>query len=174
MIDGTRFRQTMGHFATGVAVATTRLPQGDPVGLTCNSIASVSLDPPLVLFCVDHEAQSRSAFLEAGHFSLSLLERGQEDLSLRFASSAAADRFEGLTLGEGVTGAPLLEGTIASLDCTLWKAVEAGDHTILIGRVEAARWGGAEEGMEGNVPSSPPTPGDPLLYFRGRYASLAP
>lgn len=178
MIDGTRFRQTMGHFATGVAVATTRRPDGDPVGLTCNSIASVSLDPPLVLFCVDHEAHSRSAFLEAGHFSLSLLGRDQEALSLRFASGSVTDRFEGLSLAEGATGAPVLDGAIASLDCTLWKAVEAGDHTILIGRVEAARWGGTEEGGEGGrageTSPSEEASGDPLLYFRGRYASLAP
>jgi 3-hydroxy-9,10-secoandrosta-1,3,5(10)-triene-9,17-dione monooxygenase reductase component len=159
MIEGTRFRRTMGHFATGVAVATTRRADGSEVGLTCNSIASVSLSPPLVLFCVDHEARSRPAFLEAGHFSLSLLGRGQEELSRRFASADSAERFDGVSTRDGVTGAPVLDGAVASLDCTLWKTVEAGDHTILIGQVEAA------------VAEGDP---DPLLYFRGRYGSIAP
>lgn len=159
MIDGRRFRTTMGHFVTGVAVATTRGADGLPVGLTCNSVTSVSLAPPLVLFCVDHGAQSRTAFLEAGHFALSLLGEGQEALSNRFATADPDTRFEGVQTRDGVTGAPLLEGALAWLDCTLEQTVEAGDHTILIGRVEAAdtRHGGA-----------------PLVYFQGRYGTLAP
>ncbi|TVP45464.1 MAG: flavin reductase [Gemmatimonadales bacterium] len=159
MIEETRFRQTMGHFATGVAVAATRLPDGSFVGLTCNSLASVSLDPPLVLFCVDHQATSRAALLESGAFSLSLLARDDEALSRRFAAAVPDLRFEGLALREAVTGSPILASALAWLDCSLWKTVEAGDHTVIFGRVEA---GGFRED------------GDPLVYFRGRYGTLSP
>ncbi|TVP43820.1 MAG: flavin reductase [Gemmatimonadales bacterium] len=159
MIEETRFRQTMGHFVTGVAVAATRLPDGTLVGLTCNSLASVSLDPPLVLFCVDHKAASRAALLESGAFSLSLLAREDEALSRRFATEFADDRFEGLAIREEVTGSPVLEAALAWLDCSLWKTVEAGDHTVIFGRVEA---GGFRDG------------GEPLVYFRGRYGTVSP
>lgn len=159
MIDGTRFRRTMGHFVTGVAVATTRLPDGTLAGLTCNSLTSVSLAPPLVLFCVDRSAASRAAFLEAGHFALSLLTQEDVKISERFALAAPELRFEGLAVRAEATGAPILEGALAWLDCTLWKTIEAGDHTVIIGRVETA--GFREDG-------------DPLLYFRGRYGSVAP
>jgi flavin reductase (DIM6/NTAB) family NADH-FMN oxidoreductase RutF len=159
MIEETRFRQTMGHFVTGVAVAATRLADGTLVGLTCNSLASVSLDPPLVLFCVGHQAASRAALLESGAFSLSLLAREDEDLSRRFASEIADDRFEGLALREEVTGSPILESALAWLDCSLWKTVEAGDHTVIFGRVEAGGFRGG---------------GDPLVYFRGRYGTVRP
>lgn len=159
MIEETRFRQTMGHFVTGVAVAATRLPDGSLVGLTCNSLASVSLDPPLVLFCVDRQAASRSALLESGAFALSLLSHRDQALSTRFAAEAADLRFEGLALREAVTGSPILESALAWLDCTLWKTVEAGDHTVIFGRVEA---GGFQED------------GAPLVFFRGRYGTLAP
>jgi flavin reductase (DIM6/NTAB) family NADH-FMN oxidoreductase RutF len=159
MMDGTRFRRTMGHFVTGVAVATTRLPDGTLTGLTCNSLTSVSLDPPLVLFCVDHAATSRAAFLEAGHFALSLLAREDVEISDRFALGDPDLRFEGLAFRTEATGAPILDGALAWLDCTLWKTIEAGDHTVIIGRVETA---GFREDA------------DPLLYFRGRYGTLAP
>jgi len=159
MIDGTQFRRTMGHFVTGVAVATSRLPDGTPFGLTCNSLASVSLDPPLVLFCVDHAATSRVAFLEAGHFALSLLAREDVEISDRFARTVPELRFEGLAVRTEATGAPILDDALAWLDCTLWKTVEAGDHTVIIGKVETA--GFREDG-------------DPLLYFRGRYGTVAP
>jgi flavin reductase (DIM6/NTAB) family NADH-FMN oxidoreductase RutF len=159
MIDGSRFRRTMGHFVTGVAVVTARLPDGTPVGLTCNSLTSVSLDPPLVLFCVDRAAASRTAFLTAGHFALSLLAREDVELSERFARSDPELRFAGVAVREEATGAPILEDALAWLDCTLWKTVEAGDHTVIIGQVET---GDSRED------------GHPLLYFRGRYGTVAP
>jgi flavin reductase (DIM6/NTAB) family NADH-FMN oxidoreductase RutF len=159
MIDGARFRRTMGHFATGVAVATTRRADGSLAGLTCNSLASVSLDPPLVLICVDHGASTREDLLDAGHFALSLLGSESEAVSLRFASGSREVRFDGIEVRTEVTGAPVLEGALAWLDCTLWKVTEAGDHTVLFGKVEAA----------GFDPEA-----DPLVFFRGRYGSLRP
>ncbi len=158
MIDGDRFRKTMGHFVTGVAVATARTPDGGYVGLTCNSLASVSLDPPLVLFSVDHGSRSRGALLEAGAFAISLLRREDEALSWRFAAEDPEDRFENVSTRFGVTGSPVLEGALAWLDCTLWKTVEAGDHTVFFGRVEAA---GHADG------------GEPLVFFRGGYGTVA-
>jgi 3-hydroxy-9,10-secoandrosta-1,3,5(10)-triene-9,17-dione monooxygenase reductase component len=159
MIDGDRFRKTMGHFVTGVAVATARTPDGGFVGLTCNSLASVSLDPPLVLFSVDHGSRSRLALLEAGAFAVSLLRREEEELSWRFAAEDAEERFENVPLRFEATGSPVLEGALAWLDCTLWKTVEAGDHTVFFGHVEAA---GFADG------------GDPLVFFRGRYGTVVP
>jgi flavin reductase (DIM6/NTAB) family NADH-FMN oxidoreductase RutF len=159
MIDGDRFRRTMGHFTTGVALATTRGGGGAPVGLTCNSIASVSLDPPLVLFSLDHGATSRQAFLDAGFFALVLLREEDGELSHRFAGGDREDRFQGVELREGVTGAPIVEPSLAWLECTLWKTVEAGDHTVLFGKVVAA----------GFDPEA-----DPLVFFRGAYGTVRP
>ncbi len=159
MIDGARFRRTMGHFATGVAVATTRRADGSSAGLTCNSLASVSLEPPLVLISVDHGASSRQDLLDAGCFALSLLGLEGEPLSRRFASGSRDDRFDGVGVRTEVTGAPILEDAMAWLDCTLWKVVEAGDHTVLFGKVEAA----------GFDPRA-----DPLVFFRGRYGTVRP
>jgi flavin reductase (DIM6/NTAB) family NADH-FMN oxidoreductase RutF len=159
MIDGDQLRRAMGHFATGVAVAATRLPDGTPVGLTCNSLTSVSLDPPLVLFCVDRKASSLAAFLDTGVFALSLLGAQAEEVSWRFALGDPEARFDGLSTHAEVTGAPVLEGALAWLDCTVWRTVEAGDHVVIFGGVEAA-------GHDLDA--------DPLVYFRGAYRTLGP
>src|SRR3954471_13888482 len=114
--DRRAFRNALGCFATGVTVITTVTDAGEPVGLTANSFSSVSLDPPLVLFCLGRNSQSFEAFTAAGRFAVNVLAEEQRDLSVRF-STAIGDRGEGVAWKTWETGAPILSGCLASLDC---------------------------------------------------------
>ncbi|AUN29319.1 flavin reductase family protein [Niveispirillum cyanobacteriorum] len=154
--DHRAFRDTLGCFATGVCIASATGADGRPVGLTVNSFTSVSLDPPLVLFCLDNRSESLSAFLEAPGFALSILSAEQQALSNTFARAPHATRWDGVAAVTGQGGAPLIQGALAVLDCTRHAIHEGGDHTILVGRVR----GFANQ------------PGAPLLYYRGGYAAL--
>ena len=129
------FRTALRSFATGVTVVTTRDREGRPSGLTASAFTSVSLDPPLVLVCVDHAATAHPDFRERGWFAVNILRREQEALSRRFAASGG-DKFGGVACHEGRTGLPLLDGALATLECRIVEAHEAGDHTIFIGQVE--------------------------------------
>ena len=151
----TEFRTALRCFAAGVTVVTTRDQEGRPSGLTASAFTSVSLDPPLVLVCVDHAATAHPAFRAHGWFAVNVLRREQETLSRRFAESGG-DKFHGVPCHEGETGLPLLDGALATLECRVVDTHEAGDHTIFIGRVEAATTGG----------------GRPLVYFHGSYHGL--
>ena len=151
----TEFRTALRSFAAGVTVVTTRDQEGRPSGLTASAFTSVSLDPPLVLVCVDHAATAHPAFRAHGWFAVNVLRREQETLSRRFAESGG-DKFRGVPCHEGETGLPLLDGALATLECRVVDTHEAGDHTIFIGRVEAATIGG----------------GRPLVYFHGSYHGL--
>lgn len=159
-IDPCRFRQVLGQFATGVTVVTTRF--GKTLhGMTVNSFCSVSLYPPLVLFCADHCSRTLSFLRESGIFAVNVLAEHQQELSDLFAGRRPgrdADRFAGMRWKTAATGAPVLEGTLAYLDCRVVVAYEAGDHTVFIGRVEA-------------LGAGPPAP--PLLFYGGRYGRLA-
>ncbi len=155
MIGPDDFRRLLGHFATGVTVVTTRDADARPAGLTVSAFASLSLDPPLVLICVDHKAESYPALQEAGRFAVNILTAEQEEISRRFASRQL-DKFAGIPHRAGSLGLPLLEGALAHLECTTVAAHVEGDHTIFVGRVE----GGAVAA------------GDPLLYYRGQYNRL--
>jgi flavin reductase (DIM6/NTAB) family NADH-FMN oxidoreductase RutF len=161
-VTGDHFRQVMGHFATGIVVATTRDPDGAPAGLTCNSVTSVSLDPPLVLFCVDRDSKTLPAFLQARAFALSILRETDEAVSRRFATGEPTTRFVDTPTWTAETGMPILSSALAWLDCDLHETVEAGDHRILLGRVRAS-----------GVSASPGAV-QPLLYFRGKYRTLSP
>ena len=178
MIDPDRLREAMGRFATGVTVVTGRKPSGEWVGFTANSLTSVSLDPPLVLVCVDRASSSRDALLESGRFAVSLLGRSQEDVARRFAGEAHREsRFEELSVRAGRDGVPILDGAMAWLDCRIWEVVEAGDHTVLFGAVETA--GTDEDPGDGATPGPesrrvPIRPGaDPLVYYRGEFGTVA-
>jgi flavin reductase (DIM6/NTAB) family NADH-FMN oxidoreductase RutF len=152
------FRKVLSHFGTGVTVVTTCDADKRPTGLTCSAFSSVSLDPPLVLVCVDHKAQSFPALRDGGRFAVNILRADQEAVSRRFATSKITDKFEGVPHHITDLGLPLVADALAHLECvTVGRHVE-GDHTILIGRVERA-------GAPG---------GEPLLYYRGRYERLAP
>jgi len=154
-IDRTELRRVMGHFATGVSIITTRDVDGRPYGLTANALCSVSLDPPLLLICVDKRAESHPAFTRSGSFAVNVLGHGHEDLSRRFAVSGG-DKFVDVPHRSGKTGVPLLEDVLAVVECRTVAVHDAGDHTIYIGEVEHLE----------------ASDGDPLLFFRGKYRRL--
>lgn len=155
------FRRAMGCFATGVTVVTCRV---GPIthGITINSLTSVSLNPPLVLICVDLKARAHDLIREAGVFGVNLLTEGQVDLSIFFARRLALDPNDELSQVPyrlGVSGAPLIEGCLAYLECRLTATHRAGDHSIFVAEV-----------IEATVASDDA----PLLFYRGRYPRLAP
>jgi flavin reductase (DIM6/NTAB) family NADH-FMN oxidoreductase RutF len=158
-MDDIEFRRVMGHFATGVTVVTASSGAGVPHGLTANAISSVSLDPTLVLVCVERTADTEPVIREAGAFAINILpeERG-EVLARRFAEVDTGDRFSGVAHRPGSTGAPILERALAWLDCTVHEELPGGDHTIFLGKVVA---GDADEGT-------------PLVYYRGGYGRFQP
>lgn len=155
-VDQTEFRRVMGHFATGVTVITTHDGAGTLAGLTANAVSSVSLNPPLVLVCVDKGAESYPAFSASGAFAINILSEEQEAISRRFAKSGG-DKFTGTGYRLGVTGSPLLSDVVAHIECKVKHAFDAGDHTIFVGEV-------LEIAVDGER--------DPLLYFRGGYRNL--
>lgn len=159
MIEPGEFRRVLGHFPSGVVIVTARAPDGFPCGLTVNAFCSVSLEPPLVLVCVDRAADSNSCIRAAGHFAVNVLpqDRGAR-LSRRFAVGEHGDKFHGLAYRTDTTGAPLLDDALAWLDCRVTETVEAGDHTVFFGEVLAAD---AREGL-------------PLVYYRGGYGRFVP
>lgn len=151
-----QMREALGGFATGVAVVTCGVVGENACAVTVNSFTSVSLDPPLVLFCLDRSAFHLERFLAADSFAVNILSDTQMELSNRLAQEIM-DGLEDLEIGSLATGCPVFPETLAVLDCRRERVLEAGDHHILIGRVVALR---------------PTTAADPLLYFRGRYAAL--
>jgi flavin reductase (DIM6/NTAB) family NADH-FMN oxidoreductase RutF len=156
-VDPADFRRALGQFAAGVTVVTTRDGQGRSLGLTVTAFASVSLEPPLVLVCVDHRSEAHAGFRHAGLFGISILAEGQRELSQRFAAGGPA-KFSGLALVKGTTGVPLIPGALAHLECRVSAAHAAGDHTIYVGEVLAVE----------------ARPGRPLLYHDRDYRRLAP
>ena len=149
------FRIVLGHFASGVTVITTTDADDRPAGLTASAFTSVSLDPPLILICVDHKSQTYPALLERGCFAVNILSVEQTEVSRRFASTRL-DKFDGLAHRRGALGLPLIDGAIAQIECTTVNTHVEGDHTIFVGLVEHAAVAA----------------GDPLLYFRGQYQRL--
>lgn len=154
-VESQDLRRVMGHFATGVTIITTRDCDGAPVGLTANAVSSVSLDPPLVLFCLDKKADCYESFASNDAFAINILSAEQADLSTRFATKGT-HKFEDVKYSESEQGCPLLDRATGYLDCRVVERHEAGDHTIYIARVESADVAGHE----------------PLLFFRGRYWRL--
>ena len=128
-------KNAFARWATGVTIVTAR--SGDRIhGMTVSAFTEVSLDPPLVLVCIDKDSSTQAVIAEGKIFAVNILERGQADLSSRFASKEVEDRrFDGLEYQTGVTGAPLLAGTVANLDCRLTATHDAGDHFIFVGEV---------------------------------------
>jgi flavin reductase (DIM6/NTAB) family NADH-FMN oxidoreductase RutF len=126
----------MGVFPTGVTIVATRWADGSPCGLTVNSFTSVSLEPALVLVCIDHGSNTHDRLVESGSFAVSVLSVHQADLAARFALEPSETRFENLSWTEGPTGDPLVQGAAAWLACTLEAVHPGGDHSIMLGRVE--------------------------------------
>ena len=150
--DEKEFRRVLGQFATGVTIITTRGKDGAPAGVTVNSFTSVSLNPPLVLWCLAHNSQNLLAFRKASHFAVNILAADQHALSHKFAASIP-DKFDGVDYEEGRAGVPLLKGVTARLICRKIRRLVGGDHDIFLGRVE--------EYMRAD--------GKPLVFHSGRY-----
>ncbi len=135
-VDGESLKQAMAAWTTGVAVVTAAHADGREAGLVMVSLAPVSVDPPLVLWSVDRASSSLGVWLEAPAFALHLLAADQEALAWQFARKGA-EKFDGLVLRRGLTGAPLLDGAVAVLECAVYAHYDGGDHVILVGRVVA-------------------------------------
>jgi flavin reductase (DIM6/NTAB) family NADH-FMN oxidoreductase RutF len=155
MFDPKELRRVMGLFATGVTVLTTRDADGRPFGLTANAVTSLSLSPPLLLICIDKKAETHPHFLSSRCFVVNILAEDQEDISTHFAKSGG-DKFGALRSSTNLDGVPILEGTLAHLECRIIETHEGGDHVIHIGEVQRAEIRG----------------GRPLLYFQGKYRHL--
>ncbi|GIU86429.1 MAG: monooxygenase [Acidimicrobiia bacterium] len=146
------FRTVLGHYATGVVIVTAR-DGGEPVGMACNSFTSVSLEPPLVLFCAAKTSTTWPRIQRAGAWCANVLAEEDEELCRLFAQKGA-DRFAGVAHRPGATGAPVLDRALAFVDCRTEAEHDAGDHVIVVGRV--VELGHRAEGR-------------PLLFYRGGY-----
>jgi flavin reductase (DIM6/NTAB) family NADH-FMN oxidoreductase RutF len=156
-LDAREFRQALGQFATGVAIITASDADGKPIGITMSSFNSVSLDPPLILFSVDRKALSLGAMLDAKGYAVNLLSRRQEHLSNQFAK-ALSDKWQSVEHSLGHAQAPLIQGALAHFECVPYAHYEGGDHIIFVGQVLRFNFHPDEE---------------PLLFFRGKYNSIA-
>jgi 3-hydroxy-9,10-secoandrosta-1,3,5(10)-triene-9,17-dione monooxygenase reductase component len=156
-VDRERFRQALGHFATGVTVVTA-LEDGEPVGFTCQAFFSLSLDPPLVALAAAKSSTSWPRIARAGAFCVNVLGEDQEAIGRIFAVSAAdtGDKFAGVEWRPGALGAPVLEGCLAWVECEVGIVHDAGDHELVTGRVGDLGIGR----------------GGPLLFYRGTYRRL--
>lgn len=155
-LDSDLFRSVLGRFASGVTVVTTRDPDGRDHGMTVSAFTSLSLEPPLILVCIDRAASVYSALHDAEWIAVNILSASQEALSRRFSHSGAEARFDGIGYSRSPHGAPVLDDVLACLECRIVARHEGGDHTILVAQVEGAN---ARDER-------------PLLYYRGGYAQL--
>src|SRR4029079_17901084 len=141
------------RFASGVSIVTARDDAGADHGMTVSAFASVSLEPPLVLVCIDHTSSMHALLLEHPRFGISVLSSEQEAYSRRFATDPDTGRFDGIAYSRGDSGVVVLDNALAHIECKVIQHHEAGDHTIFIAEVERAE----------------PRHGRPLLYYRGGY-----
>jgi 3-hydroxy-9,10-secoandrosta-1,3,5(10)-triene-9,17-dione monooxygenase reductase component len=152
-----QFRDVLGLFCTGVTVVTA-MSGDEPVGMTCQSFSSVSLEPPLVLFCPARTSRAWPLIQRTGRFAVNLLAHDQAEMSNRMASKGI-DKFDGVRWRPSVaTGSPLLDGILGYVDCTIHAVHEAGDHYVVIGKL-------LDLGQSADD--------DPLLFFQGRYRTTA-
>ena len=155
-VSSDEFRAALSRFLSGVTVVTTLASDNRPVGITVSAFSSVSLEPPLVLVCIDKRASLHSHLTEGRHFAVNILADHQQGISRRFAARDE-NRFEGAGYRCGVNGVPLLEGALAYIECRVVHVYPGGDHTIIVGEVE----------------STSVADHKPLGYFRGDYTGLA-
>ena len=155
MIDPDAFRAALGRFACGITIITARDTKGRDHGMTVSAFCSVSLEPPMILVCIGHEASMHDLMMRVEHVGISVLSAAQEAFSRRFADPET-DRFDGIGYTRGEHGVALLEDALVHLECDVVARHEAGDHTIVLCAVERAN---AYDGR-------------PLLYYRGGYAQL--
>lgn len=156
-VDPRRFRDALGHYASGVAVITGADEHG-PIGFTCQSFYSVSAEPPLVSFSVMKSSTTYPRIAQTGKFSINVLAHDQQHLSGQF-SRRGTDKWDGVEWDESEQGNPIIAGSLMWIDCEAWAEHDAGDHRIVVGRVvdlSPEDWSG----------------GDPLLFFKGAYRHL--
>ena len=150
------FRSALGRFASGVTIVTTRDASGKLHGITVSAFCSVSLEPPLVLVCIEKTTGSHFAFQESSSFVVNLLAADQQYLSDRFASHLP-DKFDTVKCRLGIDDLPVLDDTLATLECRLKTSHDAGDHTIFVGQIERTTIRDDEK---------------PLIYFHGNYREI--
>lgn len=155
-VDSMTFRKTLGCFPTGVTVVTARAADGSPLGVTVSSFTSLSLEPPLVLFCLDSKHLWLDAYEKFGFFAVNVLAEDQQMLSERFAGRQE-DKWSGIVHESGIGGAPVITGSLAVCECALHEVHQGGDHHIIIGRVERLSFNPLAK---------------PLVYFRGGYTGV--
>ena len=154
-VDGLAFREAIAHFATGVTVVTTTY-EGRPAGMTASAVCSLSLDPVLLVVCIDNRLATHKAIEASKRFAVNVLGRHHERFAMR-ATPAGTDRFAGLDWQPGHGGIPLLTDALATLECEIVAEHPTGDHWIVVGRVD-------------NLRTSPIT--DPLVFFAGALGAL--
>lgn len=155
LVDRERFRSVMGHFASGVTIISTR-HEGIDYGLTASAVSSLSLDPPMLLICVNKTTNTRAAIEASGVFAVNILGENQSEVARQFATSRP-DKFTGLSVSYGDLGVPLLKDVLATIECRVTEVVSGGTHSIFLAKVQTAQ---ATEEM-------------PLTYFRGRMGRLS-
>jgi flavin reductase (DIM6/NTAB) family NADH-FMN oxidoreductase RutF len=156
-IDPRDFRNALGTFATGVTIITAMAADGKPYGVTCNSFASVSLNPPLVLWSLGMFSQGLNTFQNASHFTVNILGESQQELANKFAKSSG-EKFAGVDWKPGLGNAPILADSVANFQCRAANRYYGGDHIIFLGAVEAYAYNRKE----------------PLLFARGGYGRFVP
>ena len=149
------FRDVIGHFASGVTVITA-LHQGEPFGTTASAVSSLSLEPPMLLVCLNKQSETGRALAACGHFAVNILGAGQADLADRFARKGG-NKFDGVATTPGQWGEPLIEEAIAALECAVTEKVTAATHYVFFAEVVSATARG----------------GAPLTYFKGQFAGLS-
>lgn len=152
-----RFRQVLGHFCTGVTVITTMDAEG-PAGFACQAFSALSLDPPLVLFCPSRSSATWQRIARSGHFCANVLDESQRELARVFGTSGG-DKFAGVGWSPAASGAPILDGVLTWVGCTVVAVHDGGDHNVVIASVTEL---------------GPVRPGEPLLFYRGRYGVPGP
>ncbi|PID46858.1 MAG: hypothetical protein CSB47_01870 [Proteobacteria bacterium] len=154
--DTETFRKALGQFPTGVTIVTTMSNEGEPVGMTVSSFNTLSMNPPLIAWSIDHKARSLSFFENAEYFAVNVLNEHQQDLSNLFACPGA-DKFNETEFTEGLGRAPLLPGCVAQFECRTWNTYPGGDHTIIIGEVLELRHDDSQRA---------------LVFYQSQYAAV--
>lgn len=149
------FRAALGRFASGVTVVTTRDGSGKLFGITVSAFCSVSLEPPLILVCIEKKTGSHHAFAESKAFVVNVLREDQQSVSNHFASHLD-DKFLSVEYDSGIENLPVLKNCLANLECRLHESYEGGDHTIFVGKIEKITVG----------------EGEPLVYWHGKYREI--
>lgn len=157
LFDSRAFRQALGHFPTGVAIVTTRTPEGRPVGLTINSFSSLSLEPPLIIWSLVNHSPSLSVFENCNYFAINVISQSQTEAALGFANSKVEDKFALVSHVDGEEGVPLIDDCVATFVCENYRQHEGGDHTLFIGRV---------------VRHSTITEHEPAVFHRGKFTRI--